>query len=319
MSLVQLFKKWSLLCAIAVGMTVYCIFAYVPALQPVGNVAGPFLQGIMPICLFLILYVTFCKIEVKELRPRTWHFILQGIRILLSGLLVLVIMHVTNPEVKLIWEGCFICVICPTAAAAAVISEKLGGSITSLTIYTIIANCVTSVIIPLFFPLVEKSAAIPFFVMSFMILKRVFTVLVIPLLLAFITRKYFHRLADKIRSTKNLGFYLWCFNLSIVSGVTMHNILASTVSGITLWALLVLPLFISILQFAIGKAVGMPYGESITAGQALGQKNTVVGIWLTITFLNPLAAIGAGGYLVWQNIINALQIWYKEKYGYLKW
>ena len=102
MSLVQLFKKWSLLCAIAVGMTVYCIFAYVPALQPVGNVAGPFLQGIMPICLFLILYVTFCKIEVKELRPRAWHFILQGIRILLSGLLVLVIMHVTNPEVKLI-------------------------------------------------------------------------------------------------------------------------------------------------------------------------------------------------------------------------
>ena len=101
--------------------------------------------------------------------------------------------------------------------------------------------------------------------------------------------------------------------------MTMHNILASTVSGITLWALLVLPLFISILQFAIGKAVGMPYGESITAGQALGQKNTVVGIWLTITFLNPLAAIGAGGYLVWQNIINALQIWYKEKYGYLKW
>ena len=98
------------------------------------SLACPFLQGIMPICLFLILYVTFCKIEVKELRPRAWHFILQGIRILLSGLLVLVIMHVTNPEVKLIWEGCFICVICPTAAAAAVISEKLGGSITSLTI-----------------------------------------------------------------------------------------------------------------------------------------------------------------------------------------
>ncbi|MEE3416467.1 MAG: transporter, partial [Prevotella sp.] len=62
-----------------------------------------------------------------------------------------------------------------------------------------------------------------------------------------------------------------------------------------------------------------PYGDNITAGQALGQKNTVVGIWLTITFLNPLAAIAAGGYLVWQNIINALQIRYKEKYGYLKW
>ncbi len=319
MSIVEIFKKWSLLCAIAVGMSGYCIFRFIPFLQPIGDFCGPLLQDVMPWCLFLILYVTFCKIEVKELRPRTWHFILQGIRVLMSGLLVLAVMHASDPEAKLIWEGCFLCVICPTAAAAAVITEKLGGSITSLTIYTIIANCVTSVIIPLFFPMVEKSADIPFFVMSLMILKRVFIVLIMPLLMAFITRKFIHRLADRVRSSKNVGYYLWCFNLSIVSGVTMHNILASQVSGFTLAALLILPLFISVLQFAIGKAVGYPFGDSITAGQALGQKNTVVGIWLTITFLNPLAAIAAGGYLVWQNIINALQIRYKEKYGYIKW
>jgi BASS family bile acid:Na+ symporter len=212
-----------------------------------------------------------------------------------------------------------LCVICPTAAAAAVITEKLGGNITSLTIYTIIATCVTSIMIPLFFPLVEPSANVPFLTMSGMILKRVFIVLIAPLALAFLTRKFANPLAIWVRKTKNLGYYLWCFNLTIVSGVTMHNILASTVSCFTLLALLISPLFISVIQFAIGKAVGKPYGDNITAGQALGQKNTVVGIWLTITFLNPLAAIAAGGYLVWQNIINALQIRYKEKYGYLKW
>ena len=83
--------------------------------------------------------------------------------------------------------------------------------------------------------------------------------------------------------------------------------------------LLILPLFIALLQFTIGKLVGRYYGDSISAGQALGQKNTVVGIWLTLTFLNPLAAVAPGAYVLWQNMVNALQLWYKQKYGRLKW
>jgi BASS family bile acid:Na+ symporter len=69
----------------------------------------------------------------------------------------------------------------------------------------------------------------------------------------------------------------------------------------------------------LGKLVGAHYDDSISAGQALGQKNTVVGIWLTLTFLNPYAAIAPCAYVVWQNIINAVQLWAKEKYGTLKW
>ena len=314
-----IFKRWALLWSILTGMVVYLLFSKVPLLEPAGTLAGPFMQSLMPYCLFGILYVTFCKIEIKEFRPHTWHFILQGIRTLMAGLLVLWLVHITEPSEHLIVEGVFICVICPTAAAAAVISEKLGGSIASLTVYTIIANFVTSIIRPLFFPMVEPSAQVPFLTMSMLILRRVLTVLVLPLLLAFATRRWWPALAGRIKGCSNLGFYLWCFNLSIVSGVTLRNILCSTVHGGVMAAMLLLPLPVCLLQFAIGKAVGRHFGESITAGQALGQKNTVVGIWLTITFLNPLAAIAPGGYLVWQNIINAVQIWYKEKYGYLKW
>jgi len=82
---------------------------------------------------------------------------------------------------------------------------------------------------------------------------------------------------------------------------------------------LILPLGVCILQFALGKLVGRRWNDSISAGQALGQKNTVVGIWLTLTFLNPLAAISPGAYVLWQNLVNGWQIWYKEKHGSLKW
>ncbi len=313
------FKRFSLPVSLLVGVVSYLMFSQIEILEPIGDVAGPLFLDIMPVVLFTILYVTFCKIQIKEMKPRTWHFILQGIRIALSGFFVWLITLTSDADVKLLLEGMFICIICPTAAAAPVVTEKLGGSIGSLTIYTIIANVVTSVIIPLFFPMVEKSADIEFFAAVLMVLKNVTVVLVVPLVLALTSRKVIPSFTSWLAKKKDLGFYLWCINLAIVSGVTMRNILLSTVSGHTLVLLIILPLFVTIALFAIGKAVGRPFGDSISAGQALGQKNTVVGIWLTISFLNPLAAVAPGAYVLWQNMVNAWQLWYKDKYGKLKW
>ena len=183
------FKRFSLPVSLLVGVVAYLMFSQIEILEPIGDVAGPLFLDIMPVVLFTILYVTFCKIQIKEMKPRTWHFILQGIRIALSGFFVWLITLASDADVKLLLEGMFICIICPTAAAAPVVTEKLGGSIGSLTIYTIIANVVTSVIIPLFFPMVEKSADIEFFAAVLMVLKNVTVVLVVPLVLALTSRK----------------------------------------------------------------------------------------------------------------------------------
>ncbi|WP_273262491.1 bile acid:sodium symporter [Hoylesella shahii] len=319
MNILDFLKKWTLPSGLVIGATVYLLFSRIAPLQPIGDAVGPLLVKLLPVLIFVMLYITFCKIQTGDLRPRAWHFILQAIRILLSALLVLAILHTTNPMTKLVLEGAFVCVICPTAAAAPVITERLGGSIASLTIYTILANVVTSIIIPLFFPMVEKSTEITFLTAFNMILRRITFVLIIPLCLAMLTRKFLPNVATRIKETKNLAFYIWGFNLSIIMGLTIRNILSTQIYGTVLALLLLLPLVISILLFSIGKAVGYRYGDSISAGQALGQKNTVVGIWLTIAFLNPIASIAPCAYVVWQNLINAWQLWYKQKYGRLKW
>ena len=69
------------------------------------------------------------------------------------------------------------------------------------------------------------------------------------------------------------------------------------------------------LQFALGHKVGSLYGhlpghqdERITAGQALGQKNTVFAIWMGYTFLTPETSIVGGFYSIWHNIYNSWQI-----------
>lgn len=320
MKVFSFFRKFALPCSLVLGALGYLIFANVPFLQPLGDAVGPRLVELMPVVLFALLYVTFCKIEIKEMKPKAWHFVLQLIRTSLALLMVIAIcLFGKNYEAKVILEGAFICFICPTAAAVAVVTEKLGGSIGSLTTYTMIANIFTMIIIPSLFPMVEKGADVSFLYMSMMVFRNVTTVLVVPLLLALLSRKFLPRFVDKVKSVKDLGFYMWCFNLTILMGETLCNFLHATVSGWILALLLIVPLVVCLVQFAIGKAVGRHWDASISAGQALGQKNTIVGIWLTLTFLNPLAAVAPGAYVVWQNLVNGWQLWYNEKYGRLKW
>lgn len=320
MKFFSFFRKFALPCSLVLGALGYLIFAYIPFLQPLGDAVGPRLVELMPVVLFALLYVTFCKIEIKEMKPKAWHFVLQLIRTSLALLMVIAIcLFGKNYETKVILEGAFICFICPTAAAVAVVTEKLGGSIGSLTTYTVIANIFTMIIIPSLFPMVEKGADVSFLYMSMMVFRNVTTVLVVPLLLALLSRKFLPRFVDKVKSVKDLGFYMWCFNLTILMGETLRNFLHATVSGWILALLLIVPLAVCLVQFAIGKAVGRHWDASISAGQALGQKNTIVGIWLTLTFLNPLAAVAPGAYVIWQNLVNGWQLWYKEKYGKLKW
>lgn len=320
MGLWKFFREFALPCSLILGAVVYLIFANVPFLEPFGDAVGPHLISLMPVVLFCLLYVTFCKIEIKEMKPKTWHFVLQLIRTSLAALMVLAIyLFGSNYDTKLVLEGAFICFICPTAAAVAVVTEKLGGSIGSLTTYTVIANIFTMIIIPTLFPMVEKGADVSFLYMSMMVFRNVTTVLVVPLILALLSRRFLPKFVAQVKSVKDLGFYMWCFNLTILMGETLRNILHTTVSGWILALLLIVPLLVCLIQFCIGKAVGRHYGDSISAGQALGQKNTIVGIWLTLTFLNPLAAVAPGAYVVWQNLVNGWQLWYKEKYGKLKW
>lgn len=319
MNVLSFIKRWSLVVSLCFGTLVYLLFARVPLLEPAGVAAGPWLVGALPVLLFVLLFVTFCKIDVHDLRPRPWHLWLQLLRIALSVALVGAIVAVGSSGARLVLVGVFVCVACPTAAAAAVVTEKLGGSIASMTIYTIIDNLVTSVVVPLLLPLVERGVDVPFVTAMLMVLRNVAFVLVVPLVLALACRKVLPRMTAAIAGVHNLAFYIWCVNLSIVTGVTVRNILHATVSGTTLVMLLMMPLVVTLALFSMGKAVGRAYGDSVSAGQALGQKNTVVGIWIALTFLDPLAALAPGAYVIWQNLVNAWQIWYKEKYGRVKW
>ena len=68
-----------------------------------------------------------------------------------------------------------------------------------------------------------------------------------------------------------------------------------------------------VLQFVIGKKIGSRYGDRVSCGQGLGQKNTVLAIWMANTYLDPVSSVGPGSYVLWQNAFNSWQLWKKRK------
>jgi BASS family bile acid:Na+ symporter len=111
-----------------------------------------------------------------------------------------------------------------------------------------------------------------------------------------------------------MSFYLWVTALTVVTGTTVDFLInRDNTDYKTETGLLILSLILCCLQFVAGRRIGKHYGDPISSGQGLGQKNTILGIWMAQTYLHPLTAIAPAGYILWQNIINSRQLYKKGK------
>lgn len=311
--MLKFIKNWTLPLAMLLGVVAYFVYtgcAWVTPLKPGVKVV---IAWLTPFLIFAQLLLTFCKVEVKDLSPRRWSVWLLLIQLVSFLLLAGVLLAVPVGEnVHIAIEGMMVCLICPTATAAAVITGKLGGSAASLTTYTLLSNLLAALLVPVVFPLVEPSD-IRFMEAFLRILSKVFPLLLCPFFLAVLLRWYLPAVHRFLVGLKDMAFYLWAVALTIVMAQTTRSMLdGSTTVGeevlVASGALLACGL-----QFYYGKKIGSRYGDRISAGQALGQKNTVLAIWMACTYLHPLSAIAPGSYVVWQNIINSYQLWKKRR------
>ncbi len=315
MDIIRFFKNWTLAIAIALGAAVYFIFAYTPILYGIGATISPTLNTILPITLFLVLFVTFCKVDYRKLKPVKWHFWSIVVQLLFVILLLLpvLVFHFSTPF-SILFQGLIACAIGPGASAAAVVTQKLGGKLEEMTTFTFISNFVAAFTIPLCFPLIGQGVHIVFMDTFSKILYDVCVVLLMPILFAYVVKHYFHRFHRWIIGIKDLSYYLWALSLVIVSGTTVKNIVHAETTPLFLELMGFASLLLCIILFAVGRTVGRHFNSTIEFGQAQGQKNTVFAIWVAYSYLNPIASIGPGCYVLWQNIINSVEIWaYRKK------
>ena len=314
--LLRFLKDWTLPVAIAVGTLCYLTFYYVPQLDELGNELSPVFDVIFPLFVFLTLFVTFCKVDFHQMRPHCWHIGVLVAQLLLVAVNIGVIFWVeADVEQKLLWEAVLTCIIGPAASAAPVVVGKLGGNISTMTTYVLISSLVSALMIPLVFPILEQSEHVSFFDAFLIILQKVSIVLLLPLVLGWLMQHFVKNLCAKIAAQPNLSFYFWSISLSITTGITVKHIVHSSASLFLLLMIAITTFLLCFVQFGIGRVIGRQMGEEVNAGQALFQKNTALSIWVAYMYLNPVSSIGAGCYVLWQNIINSLELWHYRRYA----
>ncbi|MDR0962218.1 MAG: bile acid:sodium symporter [Mediterranea sp.] len=308
-------KKWTLPLAMLTGVLSYFVLTNVSLPTSVKAGISTGIGYFIPILIFGQLLLTFCKVErLGELKPCGWHGRLLLFQLLSCLATVALLLWLPLSDTwRVLLEAAMVCLVCPTATAAAVITGKLGGNAATLTTYTLLSNLLAAVAVPLLFPMVEVHQGITFGAAFLKILSKVFPLLILPFLLAWTLKLWLKPVHAWLRRYSGIAFYMWALALTIVSGQTVQLLLTSHTTAGVEWSIALVGLAMCALQFFVGKRVGGHYGDRISGGQALGQKNTILAIWMSFAYLNPLAAIGPGSYVLWQNIFNAWQLYRKEK------
>ena len=295
------------------GALAYYICSQLPLNYEVKHDILSVIEVLQPVLLFIMLFVAFCKIKPTDLKPHRWHLWLLLTQCLLFIVACLFLWAYPTSGARVIVEGFMLAIICPTATACAVVTQKLGGDSAATTSYTIIINLVVALLCPLLLPVAHPQPGLTFLPAFMVIINKVFPLLIVPLFLAWFVRYLMPSFHKRIVATKDLAFYMWAVSLAIAIAVTCKALAHSEESLWNVGGIAVVTLVACLFQFTFGKWIGSHYGKRMEAGQALGQKNTVFIIWLGYTFLSPITAAAGGFYSVWHNLVNSWQLYKKRK------
>lgn len=298
----QTLKVWMLPIAMAGGILFHNYMGY---LSPF----SPYLIGLM-------LFFTYCRLKPHEMKVTKFSLILLAVQV--GGGIALY--FILSPFNELVAQTAFICVFCPTATAAPVITGMLGGSISKLAAFSLVSNFAVALLAPALFSYIGAHGHgndLSFFYVTGLISLKVVPIILGPLFLAMIVEVLWPSLHAKVAAHQNVSFYAWAISLFIVVGNAVSYVIShlsqNADEGILMIELASVSLLFCLLQFYIGRKVGRRYGDKISGAQGLGQKNTVLAVWMALTFLSPITSIGPAAYVAWQNTINSLQLWLKTK------
>ncbi len=311
--LMDFIRRWTLPMAMLIGVASYFIFTALPWPDGTYRLAEEVLAVVQPTLLFLMLFLSFCKIRLSDLRFKPWFGWLMLIQVALFALFATILLLMGDHPSRILVESAMLCFLCPTAAAAVVFTVKLGGNAASVTTYTLLINFVVAILAPLVLPLVHPEEGVSFLPAFLTISNRIFPVLILPLFAAVALERLWPKAHQLCASSKDAAFYLWVCTLTLAIVVTTKSLVHDPSPVIYQVGIALIALAGCVFQFWLGRRIGDRYGEKVVGGQALGQKNNVFIIWLGYTFLSPITALSGGFFAIWQNVVNSYLLYKKEK------
>lgn len=301
-------RTWMLAVAMLAGVLLYFLWISTDFGVAHTKEVLTVISVVQPMLIFTMLFVSFCKVNPRQLVLRRWHGILLGVQVI--GLLITTGLALVFPawEHRAIAEAAMLCLICPTATSAVVVTGKLGGDVAGLTSYTLLINLAVAFLIPSVVPLVHPHPDHDFFTAFFLIVGKVFPMLILPFFAAIIVRQLFKRFHQRVVGLKDFAFYLWAVSLMLAIAMSTHFLMTAKAPLTTLMGIFIVSLLACLMQFIIGRKLGERHHTPIATAQALGQKNTIFLIWAGYTFFNPITSIAGGFYSIFHNLWNSRQL-----------
>jgi BASS family bile acid:Na+ symporter len=256
--------------------------------------------------LMAMLFFAFLDIEFK---PGT--FQKSVIWVLLANVAVAFISYAMLASFDMMLAlTAFMTAIAPTAIAAPVIISFIQGEIEYVVAAVFITNIFSAVIIPFALPfLIGADIQISFWE----VLQPVLIVMFVPLILARLVAYLPSGTQEFIRKGKAFSFPIWLINLFIISANASNFLRNENSNSIfTLITIALISLIICIVNFGLGALLGGRRNWQ-EASQSLGQKNLSFVIWIALTFINPLVAMGPTFYVLFHHLYNSWSIYQFEK------
>ncbi len=305
-------KNFTLPVFMVLGVVAYFVYTSIPALVPTYGAVSDAISFVQPVLIFVMLYIAMCKVSVRQLRPHRWHLWLALIQVGAFALIAFLLILFPDVSGYILWECAMLCLICPTATAASVVTAKLKGDVSFVVTYICIINFIAAIAIPLVVPLLEYNVEADTWHIFLTILYKVFPTLIVPLAASLLTRRFLPSVARWLAAHTDIAFYIWAFSLSLAIAITTKALVHSCVSLPVVFGIAAVSLLCCVVQFWLGRKIGGKYNYRISAAQSLGQKNTIFAIWVGYSFMNPVTALAGGFYAVWHNVINSVQL-YKSR------
>lgn len=277
---------------------------------PQAHVLGKAPYNCIKYALILMLFLTFLKLEIKEMKVRREHFMVVGVNMLL-GIVPFFLLKYLAPGHPDLAKAAFYTGITPTAAAAPVVVSFLNGRTGFALTGFMLSYIVISIALFLFLPVVSGQLSFAFLGEIFITL---FQLVFFPFILANCVRKCFPGAKNIPAKCKLFTFFLWSITLFLMSATSRQHFInnpdepASELVYIGISAVMLC--FLSF--FLGGKLARKKYARE--SSQILGQKNTSFTMFLALQFANPLVAIGPIFYIVCHNSWNAVQMFMYDKH-----
>ena len=310
----DIIKDWMLPIAIISGISVYLIYYFTPALRPLGPVCGKIVSEGQRLLIAIMLFLQFVKVSPHDLKFKRWHLYAAIFQVVTAGAIGAIIISTPPGDIRILLECAMICLICLTAAAAGVITDRLEGSLAETISYVVIINAIATLFIPTLITGINPTSGIGFWRYVLGIFLKIFPMLIAPCLLAWIIRYSTHKLQRWLMRYSHWSFYFWFFGLTFAMILSTKALVHSHISIGTILCIMLISMGCCAIQFYIGGHFSKNRKTRITARQALGQKNTGFLIWLGYTYLTPVTSIAGGLYAIWQNLFNSWEL-YRHNHG----